>query len=95
MMNDGSGAATAAPGDADINSGSLSNSSTQQRDSISSTGERSSVGSATAIDEVWQNQTYLPIKGWGAPFTSPSHFSDISGERRFGDDLPEYPPLEG
>lgn len=67
----------------------------QQRDSTSSAGDRSSLGGATAIDEVWQNQTYLPIKGWGAPFTSPTHYSDVSGEKRFGDDLPEYPPLEG
>jgi hypothetical protein len=95
-MADSSGAVTTPSDSTDnMDTGGPPSTSGQERDSVSSTGERSSLSGATAIDEVWQNQTYLPIKGWGAPFTSPSHYSDISGERRFGDDLPEYPPLEG
>jgi hypothetical protein len=49
-----------------------------------------------AIEEVWQNQTYIPIKGWGAPFTGPAHYSDVSGERALSNDgLPDTVPLEG
>ena len=50
-----------------------------------------------SIDEIWQNQTYIPIKGWGAPFTGPSHYSDLSGEKNISkeDELPDFPAQTG
>lgn len=50
----------------------------------------------TSMDELWQNQTYIPIKGWGAPFTGPDHYTDISGEKSFSNwDFPELTVLPG
>ena len=50
----------------------------------------------TAMDEVWQNQTYLPIKGWGAPFTGPDHYTDLSGGKSYSNwDFPELTVLPG
>lgn len=50
----------------------------------------------TAMEELWQNQFYIPIKGWGAPFTSPDHYTDLSGNRSFSNwDFPDLPPLPG
>lgn len=54
------------------------------------------VGMVTGMEELWQNQTYLPIKGWGAPFTGPDHYTDFSGEKSFSNwDFPDLPPLPG
>mmetsp|Transcript_8422 Transcript_8422/g.12541 ORF Transcript_8422/g.12541 Transcript_8422/m.12541 type:complete len:796 (+) Transcript_8422:25-2412(+) len=35
----------------------------------------------TAVEEVWENHTYIPVRGWGAPYSSVSLFSDRGGDR--------------
>lgn len=50
----------------------------------------------TAMEELWQNQTYIPIKGWGAPFTGPDHYTDVTGEKSLSNwDFPDLSPLPG
>jgi hypothetical protein len=48
------------------------------------------------MDELWQNQTYIPIKGWGAPFTGIDHYTDASGSISHSNwDFPDLPVLPG
>jgi hypothetical protein len=33
----------------------------------------------TAVEEIWENERYMPIRGWGTPFGLISSYSDRSG----------------
>jgi hypothetical protein len=52
----------------------------------------------TALEEIWQNQTYIPIKGWGSPYTGIAHYSDLIGDKAFSsndNDFPDILPISG
>ena len=52
---------------------------------------RSNKGPIT-IEEVWENQTYIPLRGWGSPYSVLSHYTDKFGEKSLSNEnFPEIP----
>mmetsp|Transcript_34981 Transcript_34981/g.65293 ORF Transcript_34981/g.65293 Transcript_34981/m.65293 type:complete len:1347 (+) Transcript_34981:117-4157(+) len=45
------------------------------------------------VEEAWENQTYLPVRGWGAPRSTVHPFSDKSGSKKIT--FEKYPALAG
>jgi hypothetical protein len=49
-----------------------------------------------ATEEIWENQTYIPLRGWGTPYSVIAHFTDKLGEKVFStDQFPDIPITEG
>lgn len=54
------------------------------------------VPDGTAVDELWENQSYVPIKGWGGPYALMNRYTDITGTICYSDDnFPDIPLPEG
>jgi hypothetical protein len=46
----------------------------------------------SATEEVWENQTYIPLRGWGTPYSVIAHFTDKIGEKVYSNDqFPDIP----
>ncbi len=45
------------------------------------------------IDEVWQNEVYLPIKGWGSPYGFIGNYTDRSAEKEYPIDNKSKEPI--
>jgi hypothetical protein len=50
----------------------------------------------SATEEIWENQTYIPLRGWGTPYSVIAHFTDKLGEKVFStDQFPDIAIIEG
>jgi hypothetical protein len=51
----------------------------------------------TAVEELWENQRFFPIRGWGTPFGLVPSFSERSGNTSLStnDKFPEVSVKEG
>eukprot|EP00603_Paraphysomonas_imperforata_P002897 CAMPEP_0114415540 /NCGR_PEP_ID=MMETSP0103-20121206/1962_1 /TAXON_ID=37642 ORGANISM="Paraphysomonas imperforata, Strain PA2" /NCGR_SAMPLE_ID=MMETSP0103 /ASSEMBLY_ACC=CAM_ASM_000201 /LENGTH=888 /DNA_ID=CAMNT_0001583727 /DNA_START=55 /DNA_END=2721 /DNA_ORIENTATION=- len=45
------------------------------------------------VEEVWQNQSFIPFRGWGKPFTLMKEYTDRSGTQMLSNDLFPSVPL--
>lgn len=46
----------------------------------------------SATEEIWENQTYIPLRGWGSPYSVIAHYTDKIGEKVYSNDqFPEIP----
>ena len=48
-----------------------------------------------AVEEVWENQFYIPVRGWGAPFTFDPYTDKTCTKTLSADKFPNTPLLAG
>lgn len=55
-------------------------------------GRDSSHDGPSATEELWENQTYIPLRGWGTPYSVIAHYTDKNGEKVYSNDqFPDIP----